>query len=426
MRTIFALLTATSLLGVAAAAAAQSTFTVTVEQPQNGRLTFTPPLPADGVVPAGSRIAVRARPDSGHVLDAIFEAVPGVFGPMYTESRERDYTVVVDRDKRVGALFLPSDELPDLREIQNVVYAKPGVKPLKYDVFAPKRADRLPIVAIIHGGGWVANGEDIMRGMAREIASSGRYVAVSIDYRWAGVADGDARANSMADLIGDVFGALAHVQEHAQEYGADPRYIVVTGDSAGGHLAAVAATMADKIGSGGFGTTPGVFEFRPSYMPRGADADDIRRSLTTTIKAAAPSYGVFSDRLYGRVALQHYADAPNADASWVEAIAPIRHIPHRRQRAVPHYLIRGTADPLIPFDVVRDYALALEAQGQSVKHVEVDGASHAFFDWKPDQATRDTFAKYGVPYIKDMLTFFDAAILAARPPPDRERDRERD
>ena len=37
----------------------------------------------------------------------------------------------------------------------------------------------------------------------------------------------------------------------------------------------------------------------------------------------------------------------------------------------------------------------------------VDGASHAFFDWKPDQRTKDTFAKYGVPYAAKMRQFFD-------------------
>ena len=43
--------------------------------------------------------------------------------------------------------------------------------------------------------------------------------------------DGDAVPNTMADLIGDVFGAIAHIQEHA-EYGGDPNKIAVTGDSA--------------------------------------------------------------------------------------------------------------------------------------------------------------------------------------------------
>ena len=43
----------------------------------------------------------------------------------------------------------------------------------------------------------------------------------------------------------------------------------VTGDSAGGHPAAVASLMPNLIGSRGFGRTPGVFEFIPSYLPKG-------------------------------------------------------------------------------------------------------------------------------------------------------------
>ena len=35
--------------------------------------------------------------------------------------------------------------------------------------------------------------------------------------------------------------ALAWVREHGQEYGADPGFVVLTGGSAGGHLAALLA-----------------------------------------------------------------------------------------------------------------------------------------------------------------------------------------
>jgi hypothetical protein len=37
-----------------------------------------------------------------------------------------------------------------------------------------------------------------------------------------------------------------------------------------------------------------------------------------------------------------------------------------------------------------------------------DGAGHAFFDWKPDAATRATFARYGVPYAAQMQAFFNS------------------
>jgi hypothetical protein len=37
----------------------------------------------------------------------------------------------------------------------------------------------------------------------------------------------------------------------------------------------------------------------------------------------------------------------------------------------------------------------------------VEGAGHAFFDWKPDATTRATFARFGVPYAAKMQTFFN-------------------
>src|SRR5690606_6072237 len=97
--------------------------------------------------------------------------------------------VTVDQNLTVNALFLPEEELQGFRFIDNVVYARPGVKPLKYDVWSPEGAAGLPIAIIIHGGGWTSNSEDVMRGLAREIVKTGRYVVVSMDYRWAGTAD---------------------------------------------------------------------------------------------------------------------------------------------------------------------------------------------------------------------------------------------
>ena len=37
----------------------------------------------------------------------------------------------------------------------------------------PKGARNLPVIVIIHGGGWTANDEDIMRGLARELVRDG-------------------------------------------------------------------------------------------------------------------------------------------------------------------------------------------------------------------------------------------------------------
>jgi acetyl esterase/lipase len=318
------------------------------------------------------------------------------------------FKVTIDQDKSIGASFIEKKRLQGFSVIQNVVYAQPGVKRLKYDVFTPDGAEKLPCIVIIHGGGWSTNTEDIMRGLARELVRDGDYVAFSIDYRWMNKLDGDETPNTMADLIEDVFGAIAHIQEHAGNYGADPTRIAVTGDSAGGHLSAVAANMGNKIGDGGFGKIPGVFEFLPSYMPEGKTVEQVRREITRAVQVAAPSYGVFGGSL-----LQDYA-GDQGDESWLEAISPLRNIPGVNVRAVPQYLSRGKNDMLITDETLWSYADALKAAGQTVKYVEVDGASHAFFDWKPDVQTKATFARFGVPYAGDMKAFFDSVFYPGR------------
>ena len=380
-------------------------YTVTLVPPAHGKVQLTPALPSDAKYPKGTVVTVTTTPDPGFALDSAWYSVPGRFGQMYHEGMTHEFKVTIDQDKRIGASFIPADAVKDLVVTDDVVFARPGVKTLKYDVFAPKGARNLPIIVIIHGGGWTANDEDIMRGLARELTKGGKFIVASMDYRWAGKEDGDATGNTMVDLINDVFGGIAHIMEHAAEYGGDPTRIGVTGDSAGGHLAAVASLMTNMIGSRGFGQTPGVFEFKPTYLPKEKTAEQLRDEMLKSIKAAAPSYGVFSAAM-----LNLYSEEHANDHAWKEAIAPQSHIPQASERSVPQFLTRGTQDPLIKDEAVKSFTDALVKAGQRVEYVQVGGASHAFFDWKPDDRTKATFEKYGAYYAARMREFFESVL----------------
>jgi len=404
-RPLASVLVLSSMIFAATSSIAADSFTVTLDAPVHGKFELKPALPAGGKYPAGSVVSVSTQPDPGYTLDAGYYSVPGQWGAMYHESMTPVFDVKITQDLHIGASFIEKSAVAHIDVKHDIVYAKPGVKPLKYDVFSPKGAKQLPIIVIIHGGGWVTNDENVMRGLARELTRGGKFVVASIDYRWGGKADGDATSNTMANLIEDVYGALAHIMEHAKEYGGDPTRIGVTGDSAGGHLSAAASLMVDMIGDRGFGQTAGVFEFKPTYLPKNKSVADVRKEMLAAIKGAAPSYGVFDGPF-----LNHYSENPAANDTWKAAISPQQHIPNASVRAVPQYLTRGTQDPLIQDAMCKSFMEALVKAGQRVEYVQVGGAQHAFFDWKPDAATKATFAQYGVYYAAEMKAFFESVL----------------
>lgn len=392
-------------LATAQTETSKTQLTVSLDKPENGSITVKPALPADGKVEAGTVLTVTLSPAPGFAVDSGYYTTPGPWGRAYHEFATAEFQVTVDQNKMIGASFIEKKALEGFTVKQDVVYAQPGVKKLKYDVYSPIGAKNLPCIVIIHGGGWTSNTEDVMRGLARELVRDGRHVAVSMDYRWLGTGDGDKVPNTMANLIEDVYGAIAHVQEHAREYGVDPSRLAVTGDSAGGHLSAAAIDMVETIGDGGFGAKEGIYQFKPTYLPAGKSAAQVGQEIARSLKAAAPSYGVFAGAMLGGG-----RRGANLPPEALKAVSPLDQIPNIKKRAAPHYLLRGTKDSLIQDAMVQAYADALKAAGQTVEYVQVEGAGHAFFDWKPDAQTKATFVKYGVPYAAKMKSFLDTAF----------------
>ena len=389
------------------AAIDNKTFSVVLDPAVHGSFTVDPALPADSRYPAGTVVTVSTEPDAGYTLDSGYYSVPGRWGAMYHESMTPTFKVTINRDKHIGASFIEEAAVAHIDVRHNIVYAQPGVKPLKYDVFSPKGAKNLPIIIIIHGGGWSTNDEDVMRGLAREMTRGGKFVACSVDYRWAGKADGDATGNTMVNLIEDCYGAVAHIMEHAADYGGDATRIGVTGDSAGGHLSASVSLMVERIGERGFGREPGVFELKPSYVPAEKTVAQLNMAMLTAIRAAAPSYGVFAGEW-----LKADPENPKSDESWNRAIMPLHSIPEATMRAVPQYLTRGTKDSLVTDKMNAEFMEALVAKGQRVQYVQIGGAGHAFFDWKPDAPTKATFYQHGVYYAAEMKAFFESVLHA--------------
>ena len=220
----------------------------------------------------------------------------------------------------------------------------------------PSAGLRRPVLLQVHGGGWViGDKEDQGRPLMAEMAARG-WVNFAPNYRLSPKA-------TFPDHIVDVKRALAWVRAHAGEYGADPNFVCITGGSAGGHLAALAAL------------SPNDARFQPGFE----DAD-------TRVQAAVPFYGVYDwlDAAQVRgansyipfLARRVLKCSPRENRELWEAGAPLLRV---NAAAPPFLVIHGTHDSLVYVEEARAFVRALEEKSQQpVLYLELAGAQHAF------------------------------------------------
>ena len=247
-----------------------------------------------------------------------------------------------------------------VRKRRGVVYHQDGPLRLRLDVYRPSDAALdgrpRPAVVQVHGGGWIA-GSRLEQGipLLNHMAANG-WIGFNIDYRLS------PRA-TLPDHVIDVKRAIAWVREHAEELGVDPGRICLTGGSAGGHLAALAAlTAGDR-----------------SLQPGFEDAD-------TSVAAAVPFYGVYDmldeDAVYYEglrswlleeiVIKRRRVDDPDA----FRAVSPT----HRVHAGAPPFLVfHGERDTLVPVADARIFVERLKTTSDNeALYVELPGAEHAF------------------------------------------------
>lgn len=269
---------------------------------------------------------------------------------------------------------------------RSVPVATVGDVTLHADVF--HRSDKpanAPIVVYVHGGGWVI-GYKQYQGLPilNQLAERG-YVCVSASYRLS------PRA-TFPDHAHDIYRAIAWAKANAARYGGDPSRVVVMGNSAGGHIAAVAA-LGDR--------EP---RLRP---PELADAD------LSTIGAVC-IYGVFD--VHNRHG--HWPGAgvralmrdvvlkttPEKDPDLYRLASPIDLV---RRDSPPFLVIHGDHDSLVPVGESRRFVDAL-CQGSDARtvYLEVEGAQHAFDIFR---SVRGAYAGNAI------VTFLDSVTSEAAP-----------
>jgi acetyl esterase len=229
--------------------------------------------------------------------------------------------------------------------------------------FRPDGDGPLPVVAYLHGGGWVMGSLDSYDATLRALANASGAIVAGVEYRL-------APEHRFPAALDDSLAAIRWLAAHADELGGDGSRLALAGDSAGGNLAAVAARRLR-------GELP--IALQALVYP------------VTDAGVDKPSYRGFSDGRGLTAASMHrfwslYLDG--ADGSHPDA-SPLRAGD-----------LAGVAPALVltaEEDVLRDegeaYAAALRDAGVEVELVRWPGSIHGFFRWL--QATSEARAATG-------------------------------
>ena len=100
--------------------------------------------------------------------------------------------------------------------------------------FRPDGDGLLPVVAYIHGGGWMMGTLDSYDTPLRALANASGAIVAGVEYRL-------APEHRFPAALEDSLAAIRWLAAHAGELGGDGSRLALAGDSAGGNLAAVAA-----------------------------------------------------------------------------------------------------------------------------------------------------------------------------------------
>lgn len=210
---------------------------------------------------------------------------------------------------------------------------------LHLHVFEPqgfKPGDQRACFITIHGGGWTGGNPERMFPFAAHFANLGM-VGISVQYRLHSSKTGV----SVFDCVKDARSAVRYVRNHAAEFGIDPIRIIVSGGSAGGHLAAATALF-DEVNEAGESGSP------------------VPNALVLLFPVIDTSTGGYGQAKIGE--------------RWRE-LSPVHHV---RPGLPPTITFHGTGDTVTPFAGAKAFHEAMLKAGNRSELVVHEGGAHGY------------------------------------------------
>lgn len=128
----------------------------------------------------------------------------------------------------------------NLVEVVDLEYINDGHIHHKLDLYYPEGTEeKLPVIIDIHGGGWFYGDKELNKNYCLHLAQRG-YAVFNISYRL-------CPEVTIKEQMQDCMAALDFIAKEMKNYPCDEKRVYLTGDSAGGQLAAfVAAAVSSR------------------------------------------------------------------------------------------------------------------------------------------------------------------------------------
>ena len=130
-------------------------------------------------------------------------------------------------------------EVAEVRDILVPGEGDAGEIPVR--IYNPAPGKTLPLVIYLHGGGWVMGSIAVVDRPCRELANAAECMVAAVGYRL-------SPETKFPGPVEDCYAATRWLVEHADEVGFDRGQVGISGDSAGGNLAAAVTLMARDRG----------------------------------------------------------------------------------------------------------------------------------------------------------------------------------
>lgn len=229
-----------------------------------------------------------------------------------------------------------------------------------------------PMVIVVHGGAWISGDKWTLEGYSRLLANNG-IIAITINYRL-------APTHKFPCQVDDVRQAMLWTAENAKEWNGDVNRIGMFGYSAGGHLSALVATLADE---------PIDVRSTASHWP----PNDPRWSKLPKIKAlcAGGPPCNFQRLPIDNTTLAYFLGGSRRDQpETYVAASPIAHVSATDPIT---QIIQGEADVLVPIAGSRAFHEAQQSAGVESRFLVIEKQGHmlTFLNPQTSKAMADFF-----------------------------------